>query len=135
MRSARRLPAALTMPEPVTCYQAGDLLVHRAGRDDVVADQPPLGAGAVDAPLGEDRLARDAVADVARQAQVGRARDDAFLARRQRHVGVLGGDHLVHGQQDLAVAADGEAFDRGDPQLFDPCLPSSGGASGSARPR
>src|SRR5262245_16775737 len=54
--------------------------IDLTGRYDLVADQPPLRARALDAPLGEDRLARDAIADEARQAQVGCAGNDAFLA-------------------------------------------------------
>ena len=59
---------------------------------------------------------------LAREAQVGRARDEAFLARRQRHVRILGRDYLVHGQQDLAMAADGEPFRRGDSEFLDRIL-------------
>src|SRR4029077_5571357 len=65
------------------------------------------------------RLARDAVADEARQAQVRGARDDAFLARGQREVSVLRGGRVIDGEQDLAVTADREALDRGDPDLLD----------------
>ncbi len=66
-----------------------------------------------------DRLAGDPVADEARQAQVGEAGDDPLLACRQRHEGVGASDHVVHAQQELAVAADGERVDRRDPELLD----------------
>jgi hypothetical protein len=44
--------------------------------------------------------------------KVRHGRDDAFLARRQGHVGVAAGDVEVGRQQDLAAAADGEGLDR-----------------------
>src|SRR4026207_1630193 len=45
-------------------------------------------------------------------ARVGRARDDAFRARGQGHVRILLGEDVVHGEQDLAMSADGEALHR-----------------------
>ena len=41
------------------------------------------------------------------------------LRAGKRHERVVGGEHVVHGQQDLAMAADGEAVDRRDPGFFD----------------
>src|SRR3954466_909108 len=101
-------------------HGARDGAVHLARGHDLVADQAPFRARAVDPQLGQHRLARDARADVALEAQVGGPRDDAFLARRQRHVGIFGGEHVVERKHGLAMTTDGEALDRADPQLFDP---------------
>src|SRR5262249_10567481 len=53
-----------------------------------------------------------------RQAQVREARDDTLLPRRQRHEGIARREHIVHGQQNLAVASDCESIDRRKPWLF-----------------
>src|SRR5262247_3402902 len=66
-----------------------------------------------------DRLPRDAVTGEARQAHVGRARNDALLARRQGQERAALGEHVIHHQQELAVAADGKGLDRRDPRLLD----------------
>ncbi len=89
------------------------------GRDHFVADEAALGAVAVEAALHQDRLAREALAGEAREAQIGGAGDDALLARRQGHVGIARRHDVVHGEQHLAAAADREAIDRGDPRLLD----------------
>src|SRR5439155_11652693 len=47
-----------------------------------------------------------------------RAGNDALLARRQRHVGAVCREHVIEREYDLAVPADGEAFDGADPQLL-----------------
>ena len=120
MRMALRLPAALTTPEDCKrgdgCFERG---VHLAVGHDLIADQPALGAVGGELAVEQDRLARHAVADEAPQAQVGGARDDAFLARRQVEVAAALGQHVVHHQQDLAPAADGERLDRRHPWLFE----------------
>jgi hypothetical protein len=95
--------------------------VHIAGGDDLVADQPPLRAVALQPPLVLDRLPCDAVADEARQPHVGRARNDALLARGKRHERTLLGQNIVDRQENLAVTADGEGLHRRDPGLLD-CL-------------
>src|SRR5438105_14970478 len=51
-----------------------------------------------------------------------RSRNDAFLARRQREVGILRREDVVHREQDLAVAADCEALHRRDPELLEGLL-------------
>ncbi len=66
---------------------------------------------------GEDRLARAAVADEAREPQVRGAGDDALVARREREPGAALAQDVVHAQQQLAAAADRERLGRGDPQL------------------
>src|SRR6516165_5782401 len=96
-----------------------DRLVHLIGLCDLIADQAPLEAVADKLALILDRLAGDAVAGEARQAQIGGARHDPLLARRQRQVGVLRGEDEIHGEQDLTVAADSKALDRGDPGFLD----------------
>src|SRR6185312_13067790 len=69
--------------------EAGDDVIERAvhvgRRGNLVADQTALRAVAVEAAFVLDRLAGDAVAGEARHAQIGGARNDAFLARRQGH--------------------------------------------------
>ena len=60
-----------------------DRRVHRPGIDDLIADQAAVRLFAIDAPFVLDRLPRDAVADKARQPQIGHAGNDAFLARGQ----------------------------------------------------
>ncbi len=60
-----------------------DRLVHLIGRRDLIADQAPLETVAYELALVLNRLAGDAVTGEARQSQIGRARDDALLARRQ----------------------------------------------------
>src|SRR5580704_10603962 len=64
-------------------YDAIERRVHGGGRRDLVADQAALRAVADELALVLDGLAGDAVTGEARQAQVGGARNDAFLARRQ----------------------------------------------------
>ncbi len=63
-------------------------------------------------------MARDAIARKTRHAQVGRARNNPFLACGKRHVGVAAGNHIIHRQKILAAAADRPAVHRGDPGLF-----------------
>src|SRR5262245_20241790 len=93
--------------------------VHLAGLDDLVADQAAFRAVAFEPPVVLDRLPRDAVAGEARQAHVGGARNNALLARGQGQERAALGEHVVHHQQELAVAADGKGLDRGDPRLLD----------------
>ena len=50
-----------------------------AGGDDLVADQPPLGAVAFQPPLRLDQLPRQPLAGKAGQAQIGGTRNDALL--------------------------------------------------------
>ncbi len=66
-----------------------DRRIHAAGLDDLVADQPPLRAVAVQALFVLDCLAGNTVADRARQPHVGGAGNDALLPRRQRQIGGL----------------------------------------------
>src|SRR5262249_56576589 len=61
-------------------HHALDRRVHRAGLDELVADQAPLRAVAFEPTLVLDRLPRDAVAGEARQPHIGRAGDDALPA-------------------------------------------------------
>src|SRR3989442_6075340 len=102
-------------------HDALDRAVHVASRDHLVADQPPLGAVALEPALGHDRLARNAVPGEARQAQVGRAGDDALLAGGQAHECVLRREHVVHDEQVLAVPADGESLHHRDPGFLPRC--------------
>ena len=117
---ARRLPAALTTPElvkpSITRSSAASI---DAGARDLVADQPALRRIAIEPAAVKDRLARDAVAGETPQPQIGRARDDALLARRQRHIGVARRQHVIERQQKLAAAADGKALDDADPRFLD----------------
>ncbi len=41
-----------------------------------------------------------------------------LLARRQRHIGIRGRQHIIHDQEVLAAAADGKRVDRRDPRLL-----------------
>ena len=68
--------------------------------------------------VGEDRLARAAIADEARQPQVRGAGDDPLVAGGQRAAAALLGEDVVDAQQQLAAAADRERLRRGDPQLL-----------------
>src|SRR5579864_4038635 len=106
--------------EPVD--DAVDRGVHFGWWRDLVADQPAFGAVAIEAALVEDGLPRDAVADEARQAQIREAGNDSLLARGQGEIGVRSGEQIVHAQDRLAVAADGERVDGADPELF--CSPA-----------
>src|SRR3954466_9072388 len=99
-----------------------DGLVHFFVWDDFVTEHPSHGAGALDAQLGHDRLARDPVADEARQAQVRGARDDAFLAGGQREVRVFGGERVIDREENLAVPTDRKTLHGGDPDLLDRSL-------------
>src|SRR5689334_10237124 len=83
-------------------------LVHLVWRHDEIADPASLGAVALKATAHHDCLPRHARAYEPRQPQVGGARNNAFLARRKRHVGIAAGDDIVHRQQVLAAAPDGE---------------------------
>src|SRR5260221_6911692 len=97
----------------------GDRRVHRIRLDDLVADKAAFGAVAVQPPPRHDRLPGDAVAGEAPQAQIRRPGYDAFLARRQRQIGVARGDDVVHDEKILAAAADREGVDRRDPRFLD----------------
>ena len=81
--------------------------------------QTTFGAVALQPAFGLDQLPGETVAGETRQTQVGGAGNDAFLACRQRHERVRRRQHVVHRQQNLAVAADRPSFDRCDPRLFD----------------
>ena len=119
MRKARRFDAALTTPELVSpAHHPLDRLIHRAGLDNLVADHSSLGAIALQPPLVLDRLTRQTVSDCARQSHVSGAGDDALLARGESHERSLLGDDVIDREKDLAVAADGEGFDRGDDWFF-----------------
>src|SRR5215813_13102519 len=98
---------------------AFDGRVHFARGDDLVANQPPFRAVAVEPSLVLDRLPRDAVAGEARHAHIRRAGNDALLAGGKGQERAALGEYVIHHQQDLAVTADGKRFDRGDPRLLD----------------
>ena len=72
--------------------QAGDDPVdrrlHCGCGGDFVADQPSFGTVAGKPALILDELPGEPIADEARQAQIRSAGNDAFFARRQRHIGV-----------------------------------------------
>ena len=119
-RNARRLPAALTTPRVGEARDhALERRIHLARRHDLVADHAAFRRVAIEPPARHDRLARDAVAGEAPHPHVGGARNDAFLARRQRHVGVARRHHVIHREQILAAAADREMLDARDPRLLD----------------
>src|SRR5205085_3124444 len=82
-------------------------IIHRAGWDDLIADEPSLRTVAFKAPLIEDCLARNAISGKARHAHVRRARNDAFLARGQGHEGIALSQYVVHYEQKLAMTTDG----------------------------
>ncbi len=65
-----------------------------------------------------DELPGEPIANEARQAQICGAGNDAFLARRQRHIGVGRRDDVVHDEQRLAVTADCKIVEGGDPGLL-----------------
>src|ERR1700678_1170246 len=94
---------------------AVDRGVHLAGGRDLVADQAPLWTVAVQSALVEDGLSRHAIADEAVQAQIREAGNDTFLARGQAQERVRRGQNIIHAQQRLAMAADRERVQRGDP--------------------
>src|SRR5271170_2976759 len=92
-----------------------DRRIHFGGRRDLVADQAAVGAIAGQSALIKNGLTRDAIAGEPRQAQIGEAWNDSFLAGRQGDEGVGGGENVVHDEKRLAMAADGECVERGDP--------------------
>src|SRR5262249_52478933 len=96
-----------------------DRRIHRAGLDDLIADEPALGAVALEPPLVLNRLARDTVAGEARQPHVGGPGNDTLLARRQRQKGAALSQHVIHHEKRLAVSADAEGLDGGNTRLLD----------------
>ena len=72
--------------------------IDRRRRRDLIADEAAFRSVAIDAPPVKDRLARDTIPGETPQPQIGGARDDAFLARRQRHVGILGRENVIERQ-------------------------------------
>ena len=99
IRNARRFATPLTAPDGEQVGRAAlERLVHLARRHDLVGQLLGRELGA-----GQDRLARAAVADEARQPQVRGARDDPLVARRQRAAAALLGHDVVDGQQQLAA--------------------------------
>src|SRR6185437_1633533 len=96
-----------------------DRRVHPARWYDLVADHAAFRAVAFEAAFVLNQLPRDTVADEADEPQIGQARDDAFLARGQRHVGVGRRQHVIDGQQRLAMATDGETLHGRDPRFLD----------------
>ena len=97
-----------------------DRRIHFGGRRDLVADQAAVGAIAGQSALIKNGLTRNAIAGEPRQAQIGEAWNDSFLAGRQGDESVGRGENVVHDEKRLAMAADGECVDRGDPQFFNP---------------
>src|SRR5262245_32796071 len=93
--------------------------VHSIGRGYLVADETSFLTVAVDPAAVHDRLARKSITEEARQAQVGHARNDPFLAGGQREIGAGFSQYVIHHQQMLAATADGEGIDHGNPGLFD----------------
>ena len=119
-RSARRLAAALISPELVSAStRAAIARVHLARLDDLVDQQIGVGLAGRPFAAGDDRLAGGAIADRARQAEVGGAGDDPLLAGGQVQARAAHGDHVVDDVQQLARAADRVVLDRGHPQLLD----------------
>ena len=98
---------------------AFDCGVHVGWFHDLVADQPAFWAVTVQPAFVHDGLACNAFAGKTRQPHIGRTRNDAFLARGQAQESAACRQHIIHRQQILAVAADGELFDHGDPWLLD----------------
>ena len=87
--------------------------VHLARRDDVVGQL--LGR---ELAVGEDRLARAAVPDEAREPQVRGAGDDPLVAGGERAAAALSARMWSTVEQQLAAAADRERLRRRDPQLL-----------------
>src|SRR5215468_8534501 len=105
--------------------RAGEILdglhksgVHSIGRSDLVADEPAFETAAIDPAAAHDGLVCEAVAEEARQSQVGHARNDPFLAGGQCQIGAGFSQYVIHHQQMLATSADSEGVDRSDPRLF-----------------
>src|SRR5262245_14359509 len=105
--------------------RAGEILddlhksgVHSIGGSDLVADEPAFETAAIDPAAVHDGLVGEAVADKARQSQVGHARNDSFLAGGQCEIGVGVSQYVIHHQQMLAASANRESVDRSDPRLF-----------------
>src|SRR5262245_50330791 len=74
--------------------RAGEILdgLHKSGghsicRSDLVADEPAFETAAIDPAAAHDGLVGEAVAEEARQSQVGHARNDPFLAGGQCEIG------------------------------------------------
>src|SRR5919204_5524693 len=85
LRDANRAPVARSADHAGIGQSIDHALeggVHLAGADDLVADQPAFRTVAVEPPLVQNRLPRDAVAGEAGHAHVGGTGVDALLARR-----------------------------------------------------
>src|SRR5215831_17227212 len=113
MRMARRLPAALTTPELVSPLTTRSMPASISPVS-TISSQISRPSG-----LSQSRRRSYWIAGEARHAHIGRAGDDAFLAGGQGEERAALGQHIVHHQQGLAVAADGKGFDRRDPRLLD----------------
>ena len=134
-RSARRFAAALISPELVSAsIRASIASSDRVRLDDLVAEQLRGRDAGLELAPGEDRLARQAVADRARHAQRGGAGDDPLLARRQEEPAAAGGDHVVHDVEQLAGAADRVGLGRRDPELLGGLLRRARAVLGRAQP-
>src|ERR1700677_2049479 len=72
--------------------------------------------------LEKNTVARELDTDEPRQTQIGRARNESFLAGRKVEVGTGFRKHAIHDAQELTTAADGEGFDCRDPRLLDVIL-------------
>ncbi len=101
--------------------------VDLARLDGLVAEQVALRRARLELAPGEDRLAGQALADGAWQAQVRGPGDDPLAARRQEQARAALGHDVVHHVQQLAGAADRVGLDARHPQLL-------GRALGLARP-
>src|SRR3954469_5852302 len=131
-RSWRRLATRLVGPALMSSAAERSIASSSAsaGRTSPARIRPPGAAGGHPA-LGrvggevaveEDRLARRALADEARQAQVRGAGDDALLARGEVGGPDDVGDHPGDHEQGVAGAADRERLDDADERLLAPVL-------------
>ena len=120
IRSARRLAAALTSPEPVSASTRAASAASTSSSSTTSSQSSSRRRRAgLELEPRQDRLPRQPVADEARQPQVRGAGDDPLLARGQVEPAAARGDHVVDHVQQLAGAADRVGLDRRDPELLD----------------
>ena len=86
--------------------------------DDFIGDEFALGRVGIEQFVKHDGLAGQPLTKKARQSDVGRTRKNAFFPGRQAEIGSLFSDHIVHHQEQLTPATNGEGFNHGHPGLF-----------------
>src|SRR5262249_2175575 len=93
-------------------------IVHFSRWHNQIANHSSFRRIAIDPATHQDGLARNTVAGKAWHAQVGSARNNAFLARGKCHVSVAARYHIVRRQKVLTATTDRPTVDCGDPSFF-----------------